>query len=153
MPARLVLIVFVAKPSLPREKPQNGANQLKEKPPDANWGPVKERSNFMSKNITPVATFGVPVDAVPDLETKKSGTGPAPYWVRVADECRKYPGKFLPVTIDGLKPDRLRSVPGDIKRGKLGAFKTGNWDACYRGNQLYVSYQGETAATPLKIAN
>lgn len=106
----------------------------------------------MSKNTTPTVSLGVPVDSVPDTGKKSSTNGPAEYWLQVVAGCKLYPGKFIPVNISGLTENRLRSIPGAIRKGKLAAFREGQWEAYYRQGQLYISYQGESQATPLKVA-
>ena len=106
----------------------------------------------MSKNITPTVSLGVPVDSVPNTDTRKTPLSYGKHWVKVAEGCRLYPGKWVPVTIDGLTAGRMKSVPSEIKNRKLWAFREDNWDACYRDGQLYISYQGKTVSRPLNIA-
>ncbi len=90
----------------------------------------------MSNSSKKSVQFGIPTEDVP--ESKGPGHDPSPWWLEVADQCRHYPNMWLPVTIDGLSESRHRQVPGDIKHGRLVAFKEGTWDSVHRGGQLYV---------------
>jgi hypothetical protein len=85
---------------------------------------------------TVIPTFGMPINTLPRPEGK--GYDPAPWWSEVANQCRRYPDMWIPVSMAGIKVDRLRTVPGEIRSGKLAAFRTGSWDAAWRNEQLYV---------------
>jgi hypothetical protein len=93
--------------------------------------------------------IGAPITQLP--EKPRVTTPPAPYWEAVAAECRRYPGQWLPVTIDGLSEEAHRSAPSNIRKGFYFSFRVGRWDAARRDGQLYVRYLGEIATGPAPL--
>lgn len=104
----------------------------------------------MSPTISQTKTgvqFGTPVDDIPGYGTPRKQF--ASHWMAVADECRRHTGQWVPVRVGHLTVDRHQQVPGDIKKGALGAFRDGQWDAAFRAGQLYIKHV-TPAATALK---
>lgn len=97
--------------------------------------------------------FGTPVDAIPGFSIPPKQF--SSHWLTVAAECRSHPNQWVPVRIGHLTLNRHRQVPADIRKGNLGPFRDGTWDAAFRDGQLYIRFVSPAelkAVTENKVA-
>lgn len=100
------------------------------------------------RSTTPTAVrIGLPLDDIPSCDNPAGPQG-ADYWAAVAAACKRYPGKWRQVHIDGLTDSRHKYAARDIRAGHLSSFKTGNWDAAMRSGVLYIRYVGDGPTAP-----
>lgn len=95
-----------------------------------------------------------PVDAIPEA-TSGAKSGPASYWVEVAEQCKANPGQPFAVRFDHLTPKGHASAASSInaasrdsqsRTGKNMAFAEPGFIAAYRDGVLYVRYDAPAVA-------
>lgn len=70
----------------------------------------------------------------PPVERKRN------HWYLIAEECRRHPDQWVEVTIPALSINYHRKAQYKINDGRIAAFESLEYRACYRDRALWVMY-------------